>query len=590
MGLVPGARRRGPARGLAGSAEVLPNSYLAASLRLDRVLRVPRMAHLRSLLPAFGVVALMAALAPAAQAIDTVKIVNDSGKSPDNVYVNLHGGSSADGQLPADTPKKLSQLSGQQFTLGGANAGLRLFFSYDAPVAFDVDPNVSKTRFDFIELNNFTGGAVADLTSVDWFAIPFKLETLNASGGVVGTLQSPNTDVLLNALSGIAGPGAILKTDSNAFARILAPTKAPSAYPDLTPYIHSLNGLPITIHGVFDPTATTYVYTGTFQANGDITLTGTLSSGGPPKALHIDGSTLPHAAYANTSGVTGNDYTLDGVPHTLTDNDVYAAIYRDIVTGLSLGYIGGKYGNNSDVWYPIDHSRSPDAFAAARTTPPGFVAFDQWADVIGQKSDAYGFPFHDRYQGHSVQLGLNAPATTLRITIKPDQAPSGGDGDGGGGGGGGGSSSAPAAGSAAATPPTEAGGAPLVPAPPLDGDALLDALKVPRVATVARNGSAIVGTATCPPVCGAVRLSATSTAGASAAATKRRPKVLVAGRGATRVATGESRKLVLRLTAKARRLLARKRSLRVALTVSVVSPSGVATRAKRSLTLKRAAR
>jgi hypothetical protein len=511
-------------------------------------------------------------LAPAAQGVDAVRIVNNSGRSADNVWVVLHGGSSSDGQLPADTPRKLSQLSGQQFTLGNANAGLRLFFSYDHPVAFNVDPNVSKTRFDFVELNNASGGGVADLTSVDWFAIPFKLETLDAAGGVVGTLQSPNTDVLLNALSGVAGPGAIVTTDTGAFARILAPTKAPGSYPDLTPYVQSLNGLTITIHGRFDPTNTIYVYTGTFAPNGDITLNGTLN-GSPGQPLGVTGATLPHAAYTNTSGVTGQDYTVGGTPHTLTDNDVYSAIYRDVVTGLSLGYVGGRYGNDSSAWYPLDGSPSPPAFSAARSSFPGFVAYDQWAAVIGQYSDAYGFPFHDRYQGHSVLLGLNPPATVLRITIKPDAAPpSGGSGGGGGPGGSGGSDAG-----AGPTPPEP---------PPPTGTALVRALDL-RASAIVRRGRATVGEAACPAMCGTVRLLATTSS--AGVARKRRLRTTTVGHGATRVATGESRPLVLTLTAKARRALAHKRRLRVALTVSVTA-DGATGRVTRPLALRSPAR
>jgi hypothetical protein len=515
----------------------------------------------------------VATLAPPAHAVDSVSIVNDSGRSADTVWVLLHGGSSSDGQLPADTPRKLSQLPGQAFTLGGANAGLRLFFSYDKPAAAGDDPNVSKTRFDFVELNNASGGAVANLTNVDWFAIPFKLETLDGSGRVLGTLQSPNTDVLLGALSGIAGPGAIRTTDNGEFARILAPTKAPGSYADLTPYIQSLAGLTITIDGQFDPSSTRYVYTGTFAANGDITLSGTLN-GSPGQPLGIAGATLPHAAYANTSGVPGQDYTVGGAPHTVPDNDVYSAIYRDVVTGLSLGYIGGRYGTDSAAWYPLDHSPSPPAFSAARSSFPGFVAYDQWAEVIGQQSDAYGFPFHDRYQGHSVLLGLNAPATTLRITIKPDAAPASSGGGGSGGAAAGAASSA---------------GAPLVPDAPPSGAALLRELQLRRSAVVSRNGSVTVGEATCPSVCGTVTLTATSS-DASVARARRKPKRTIVGRGSVRVGPGETRPLVIRLTAKARRALVRKGRLGVSLAVSVADPGAAVARATGKLTLRRPAR
>jgi hypothetical protein len=54
------------------------------------------------------------------------------------------------------------------------------------------------------------------------------------------------------------------------------------------------------------------------------------------------------------------------------------------------------------------------------------------------------------------------------------------------------------------------------------------------------------------------------------------------------VATGQSRRLVLELDARARRALARAARVRVTLAVSLLAPGGATAHAKRTLTLERA--
>src|SRR3954452_11259820 len=112
-------------------------------------------------------------LAPCVQALD-VRIVNHSGRPADHVYVMLHGGSSTDGKLTNDAPKRLSDIAGRDFRLGSLPGG-RIFFSYDDPVTA-AEPPRSKTRYDKVELSI---PGVANLTAVDFFGIPFRLEALS---------------------------------------------------------------------------------------------------------------------------------------------------------------------------------------------------------------------------------------------------------------------------------------------------------------------------------------------------------------------------------------------------------------------------
>jgi len=106
--------------------------------------------------------------------------------------------------------------------------------------------------------------------------------------------------------------------------------------------------------------------------------------------------------------------TASNNPQAVSYNDVYAAIYRDLVAGFDFGYVGGKYGSNSADWYGTTPFHPP--YACARNTDDGF--YNKYASIIAANSDAYGFPFSDRNQ--QVQVALNSAVKTLRITILPD--------------------------------------------------------------------------------------------------------------------------------------------------------------------------
>ena len=342
-----------------------------------------------------------------AQALD-VQLVNHSGRSGDRVYVMLHGGSSADGKLTNDDPKRLSAISGRHFALSSISGG-RIFFSYGRPVS-PAEPPSSDTRYDKVEL---TLPGVANLTAVDFFAIPFRLQTLDSSGDQLGQLAyTARTNVIRRALMDVAGPGALVRTREGGFARILSPQLSPQSYPSFTPDIKSMAGKRVIIRGAFYGTPyQEFVYSGRFASDGSITLNGTLTTPNGPttagKTVAVNGSTLPYAIYT----VNGT-YTVDGQPASVGDNNIYSVIYRDLLSGFAWGYMGGRYGNDSANWW----GKPP--FAAARTTQKPYATFNEYAAAIYRYSNAYGFSFSDTGP-KPVVVGLNG-AATLRITIMGD--------------------------------------------------------------------------------------------------------------------------------------------------------------------------
>ncbi len=358
----------------------------------------------------------MAAPSPAAAQV-TVEIVNQSGVASDKVYALLTGNAiSAQGITP-NKSTKLSALTDSKFSLTAVSAG-RITFSYDGAVPEDQDPNTPSARFDKVELS-YPAGA-ANLTAVDFFGIPFTLETLDSNQNVLQRLTYYTSTKTLVAALLVLVPNAEITTNGKTgahFARVLSPVKLPAAYPSMQPYVSSVAGRSLTIDGTYvgpvAPSPSTYDYTGTLANDGTITLTGTIDPPPNPanQPLKINGSSLASAIYTDNG-----PYTVGGKPAQVSDNDVYAAIYRDLVAGFDFGFVDGKYGSDSAGWYGTTPYHPP--YACARTADDNF--FNQYASLIAADSDAYGFPFADRLG--NVQVSLNSAVATLRITILPDDA------------------------------------------------------------------------------------------------------------------------------------------------------------------------
>lgn len=354
--------------------------------------------------------ALVAAwVVPVADAAITVQFSNQTGRPASDIYVMLDGGSSSDGQLSNEIPVKLSAIARTGFALSSL-AGGRIFFSFGSPVN-SAEPPQARIRYDKVEL---TYPGVANLTAVDFFGIPFKLQALNNDGKTVGQLAyTAPTNTIERTLLAIPGARrALVTTGSGAFARFLSPQLSPSSYPSFVPYVHSLSGQRVIVRGSFFGTPfQTFVYSGKFEPNGSIVLSGTITpKGGQPaqgEPVSVSGSSLPSAIYT-----VDGPYSWAGATHMVSDNDVYSAIYRDLVAGFAWGYWGGRYGNDSANWL----GKPP--FAAARKTRTRYATYNEYAAAIYKYSDAYGFSFSDTGP-KKVQLPLEG-ATTLRITILPD--------------------------------------------------------------------------------------------------------------------------------------------------------------------------
>jgi hypothetical protein len=383
---------------------------MSMSVRRARTSSCARRTRARAAILASLATAVLAA-APASAV--NVQIVNSSGRPASSIYLLLEKGSSSDGQLQEDTPKLLSEINDSTFSLG-AISGARLYFSYDAPVK-DNEPPSAPTRYDKIELTN---PGVADLTAVDFFAIPFNMQSLDSGGATVGDAVGYRcyTSTIVQKLREI-GPAAEV-TNGGQFVRFLSPQlAAEGSYPSLAPYIESMAGQTIHVDDTFAKEgegAKQLSYEGTFEPGGSITLTGTITTGGTPAQglpLHIDGATLPQGVYTGDGA-----FTVGGAAADVSQNNEYSVIYRDIVAGFGLGYWGGKYGDDSANWL-----HQPN-FAAARLSSSPFPVYSLYASTIAEYSSAYGYSFSE-LGPDEVTVPLEASVATLRVTIDPDQGP-----------------------------------------------------------------------------------------------------------------------------------------------------------------------
>ena len=385
--------------------------------------------------PLFALAAVLAAFAfpAAAQALE-FKIVNESGRSDEDVYVTVIGGDFDVTGMKAEEPKPLNEVP-DPLEINSLNSG-RIYFSYDTPIHESElgELFVSPTRFDWVELTvEGTGGNAgsANLTAIEQFGIGTRLETLNAGDGVVEELGSANSDTVFEALQGIpGGPAATVRDGAGDIVRVLAPKITPSypayadVYPDLGDYVRSMAGKSITLHSSFSGPVSGYfassLYTGTFAADGSITLNGTYERN----------SSAPEATAPAQIPIPGDELIGDIYTGGNTPNNLEGQIRHDLLVGFMAGYWDGRYGNDAigfctDPTLGVAQPFCPTgfnqlAYGDARPSLSPFATCEQYAAVINQYTDEYGNPYSDATSKVAVSLDESSGVKALQLRIQPD--------------------------------------------------------------------------------------------------------------------------------------------------------------------------
>jgi hypothetical protein len=363
-------------------------------------------------------IASCALLAAPAHAM-TIQIVNNSGLADSDVYVQLvplGGGSGYSGITP-NTSVALSTLTNDQFSFATIDSG-RIIVSYGGPVpsnVFPAAPPATTNRWDMVELTvNNTPYDTADLTAVEWFGIPLQVQA-------VGSTQSPSTlgwntdyDTISAAMTAI---GAVAEqTPSGGTAGFVAPSIVPASYPDLTPYVASLQGQTLAVTDTF--AGQTLAFTGSVGSDNSVNLSGTY--GGTSHTMSIPGANISTAIYSGSTS-----FTVDGVAGKLyDDNQWYSQLFVDVINGFSLGQWGGTNGNTLNA---VATSTQPNwygtqPYAAANSAGH----YNPWGAVVAQYGNAFQSPFSQSPalpSSMQPQLPLGG-VSTLTVTLPPDHVAS----------------------------------------------------------------------------------------------------------------------------------------------------------------------
>ena len=403
---------------------------------------------------------LMAALATPAMAGLNVKLKAADGIDPTSVFFQFRNGPSQSidatyngGVIQKNFSYSLCELSAgvtiNNF-VGGVvyvSRGKALANGGPDPSPFNpTDPDYL-TRWDNFELGYDGGdGNVADLTSINKFAIPIQLSTFSGGGTVAQQTAgfALTTDAIINKLGPQSGGNAILKDGEN-FLRLLGPTSygdLQGDYPSFDKYYNSVVGQSVSIQDVYSrdgdtpPTETqNYNFTAALGADG-ITLTGGGDKIGQGHTIVIPKVSGGDPGNLLKKGFYGANpqYTVDGAPASFNDNDVYSAAVRDVLAGFAIGYVGSdvidpKTGlkfkeETSRKWF----SQDADSQLAFSDVQPGKgtsadAYFNAYGEVFWRDTDSYGFPFSDRLQKR-VQVNIvknnGVSIDALEVTILAD--------------------------------------------------------------------------------------------------------------------------------------------------------------------------
>ncbi len=360
-----------------------------------------------------------------------------------------------------------SYLAPASSTTTGLNltdfSGGKMLFSLGQPLSSSLpdfqyqsgDPDW-QIRWDKIELSLYsdtTKVSVANLSATDFFGIPLKLETFGpGSSTPIDTLTwNVQTATIFSSLAQIANhnpttfnnaivPGSnglSIPTYGN-ILRVIAPSSLPPPaignYQSPQPYIDyvAANAIATHVTGQFSaaggsgPTQTqTYDFQATIPTSGvntgALVMTGSGSVVGGAKTIIVAAADL-------ATGIISENppYTVNGAAANIGNNDVYAAVVRDMLAAFGFGFVGSTEINPNTGhryiddptgdWYLPPPGQSV-AYENAQPTNNGF--YSQYAAIIAKVSDAYGFPFTDLIGAPLADINPNL-VDHVNITILAD--------------------------------------------------------------------------------------------------------------------------------------------------------------------------
>jgi hypothetical protein len=348
------------------------------------------------------------------------------------------------------------------------------------PSATNPDLPFYGVRYDKMEIS-YTGSPydVADLTSIDFWAIPMKLKAYGPDGKVVATQHGLKPEVsamsIYGALRDVTNGAADVVTATN-FARIIGPGSYPSPpglpaspYSSFESYLNYINknlgpgtnkggfldglggGDIAVISGSFggvggatDPAhqPQTYNVTASISESKFVTLTGkgsqvdefsmtfqeTSSDGTVVNTLL--GPTGIYGANAKFELTVGSGSSSKKYPPQTPQNDLYGWVAGDFLSGMNIGAIASTtmvpdtattaFGAlSSSEWFQASQSELFGNLQSSSTVDAPL--YNYWAATLQQNSDDYNFAYTDRFQPAPFVTLNPELVDTLEITLENPQ-------------------------------------------------------------------------------------------------------------------------------------------------------------------------
>ncbi len=279
------------------------------------------------------------------------------------------------------------------------------------------------TRWDFIELTESGSPAdVADLTSMDNFAIPLKLQLKHQGTPLAGPNTAAgwkgHTDAqVVAALAALTVPnGSNVHRADGQFIRIQGANSFPDAYHNdpadprsMTAYLAAIQaaGRATILDG--HAFGVDYQYTAALDAAGNYLLTRSGGAASTPGTILIPASYKagpnpadPTVTLAESLYMSNPWYGIDGGPVGPTMNNLAGAVARDLYAALNLGYVNSTHlVTASDTVNPALVGKQVHELTGSqlRQLTVGFGEVNQfyniYAAAIRNLSDSYGFAYSD---------------------------------------------------------------------------------------------------------------------------------------------------------------------------------------------------
>lgn len=298
----------------------------------------------------------------------------------------------------------------------------------DQPTYAQPSPDVEPKRFQVVEL---TIPGIVNLTAVDMMGVPIDMRTSDGTSRVWKCYTDVVQSELKQALKAAGGDynKTVRTGPGGEFLRLVSPNVVsglnPSGYPTLDGYLKSLTGETLKVKrtkGVdFSPYG--YSYSGVVQPNGSIALKPTDPSSGNQTLTIPAGSLTSNNGVPANTGIYGNNspYFLgtSKTPHYVGENDMYAAVYRDVVAAFSYGFWRKGGANDSSAF---STQNPPGPFQGAQPSNPDY--YNAWAAALWPVTGAYGFAFEDTFNPGDTNPSIPVAASGfLTLTIQPDVTP-----------------------------------------------------------------------------------------------------------------------------------------------------------------------